>query len=544
MPTTDARRPSGNAPWPQVAVALVACVVGVACRFALLDRKLYWNDEVWTSIWISGHTVGEMERELASQGPLTAEELLRFQRTTPGLGIGRTVAALAWDDPKFPPLYFALARVWAGAVGDSPARIRALSAVCGTLVIAAFAALCLELFGRRAAWIGAALMAVSPFHAVYAQEARPYSLLTLLTLLAGVTLLRALPRPTAVRWSIYGITVALGLYTHALFIVVVAGHAAFVAWRTRSREPGSLGWPPRLPSAFVVTVLLAAASLLPWVVAGLSRLVEMRGNIGWVFRHAGYREVLERWFFALTYPFADLLPPAAPGVGREPWATAAVAVSAVALLLAAYALHLVARRGSESARAFLVTTVAPAAAVLMLPDLLLGGRALSQPRYLIPVLLGLQLAVVHLLATVSAAGSRAHRRAWTGIALLLVAVGALSCLAGVRSEVCWNKYQPIDIVRAAKLVHAAPRPLVLGAASGLELRRVLSLAHRLDDGAGVLLLDGAIERSRLADFDEILWFNPEPSAVAAAAESGLRFRPFDARADLWRLTLAPRPPNE
>ena len=72
------------------------------------------------------------------------------------------------------------------------------------------------------------LVSVSPFHVLYSQEARQYSLWTVIILLSSGMLLRALSSRTKFLWILYAVTVALGLYIHSLFALVITAHGVYV----------------------------------------------------------------------------------------------------------------------------------------------------------------------------------------------------------------------------------------------------------------------------------------------------------------------------
>src|SRR3954452_14438697 len=111
------------------------------------------------------------------------------------------------------PVYFLLAKLWAGAFGDTPWSLRFLRVLMGELAILGMYLLMREAFrdGRpegeerpgaggtdRAAGIGlltAALLATSVSQIRWACEVRMYSLGTALAAFSGWLLLRALCRP-------------------------------------------------------------------------------------------------------------------------------------------------------------------------------------------------------------------------------------------------------------------------------------------------------------------------------------------------------------
>ncbi|MBL7201766.1 MAG: glycosyltransferase family 39 protein [Anaerolineae bacterium] len=202
---------------------------------------------------------------------------------------------------QHPPLYYLLLHLWL-RFGDSAATVRALSALLSTLTIPVFYLTGRRLAGRSVGLLAALLLALSPFHVRFAQEARMYALLTLsisIALLALVHLLTdprsaAVPcrsarrqsqarterAPVSVRaietnlaWIAYALGTAGALYTHHTALLFPLSANLFVlglAW-FRARWPGKenglqppsmrnwllaqgavlLLWSPWLPSAVV-----------------------------------------------------------------------------------------------------------------------------------------------------------------------------------------------------------------------------------------------------------------------------------------------------
>jgi mannosyltransferase len=210
---------------------------------------------------------------------------------------------------QHPPLYYLLLHLWL-RFGDSAATVRALSALLSTLTIPVLYLTGRRLAGRSVGLLGALLLALSPFHVRFAQEARMYALLTLSTsiaLLALVYLLTdprsatapigrqvlALCRPsrrqspgrptqvsvsvraigTDLAWIAYALGTAGALYTHHTALLYPLSANLFVLGlaRFRARWPGRenglqppsmrnwllaqgavlLLWAPWLPSAVV-----------------------------------------------------------------------------------------------------------------------------------------------------------------------------------------------------------------------------------------------------------------------------------------------------
>ncbi|HEX6714011.1 MAG TPA: glycosyltransferase family 39 protein [Thermoleophilaceae bacterium] len=161
-----------------------------------------------------------------------------------------------------PPLYYMLLHVWMGWFGTSEFATQSLSAVFGLLCVPAAFWAGNVMMDRRAAWAAAALAAVNPFLTLHSYEARMYALMILLGILASTAFVLAYVQDRR-RWApVFGVLVALMLYTHNWALFFGAACAVAFAWLWRcapvaARRPllrdGAIG--------FGVTALLYA----PWL---------------------------------------------------------------------------------------------------------------------------------------------------------------------------------------------------------------------------------------------------------------------------------------
>jgi len=161
-------------------LAIVA--LGGFLRLYQIGSKGLWLDEAF-SVWLGWQPVGEM---------------------------------LGWlvNIDQHPPLYYTLLHLWM-TLGDDAATVRALSALLGTLTIPV-----IYLLGRRLTdgdetigLLAALILAVSPFHVHFAQEARMYALLALNASLALYALARLLTDPRSA-------TVSLGQQFRGLWAAI------------------------------------------------------------------------------------------------------------------------------------------------------------------------------------------------------------------------------------------------------------------------------------------------------------------------------------
>ena len=121
----------------------------------------------------------------------------------------------------FPPLYHLLLHGWLELFG-AEAAARWLSVLFGLLTIVCAWKLARILVGARGADWAVVLISVLPFHIWYSQEARAYSLYILLATLCAWLFFRAREEGRWTDWALFTVAGAAGMYTHYLFVIVVA----------------------------------------------------------------------------------------------------------------------------------------------------------------------------------------------------------------------------------------------------------------------------------------------------------------------------------
>ncbi|MEA2167214.1 MAG: mannosyltransferase, partial [Solirubrobacteraceae bacterium] len=129
-----------------------------------------------------------------------------------------------------PPLYYMIVHVWTRTLGvRSEQWLHALSLIFAVLAIFAAFALARALFGVRAGWLAALLIAFNPYLNQYAQEARMYSLVVLLSITTVGAFVGAFALERGRRWVVgYAVSQVVLLYTHNWGLFLGAGLTA--AW--------------------------------------------------------------------------------------------------------------------------------------------------------------------------------------------------------------------------------------------------------------------------------------------------------------------------
>ena len=139
----------------------------------------------------------------------------------------RRIPSLLLQDGS-PPLYYLLLHGWTSLFGSSDAAAHALSLLFALAVVPAALWAGWSLFGRRTGWMFALAVAVNPYLAYYATEARMYSLSALLALLSTTAFLHAFVFGRRRYLPFFAVCQALLMYTHNWGLLLAVGLAAAV----------------------------------------------------------------------------------------------------------------------------------------------------------------------------------------------------------------------------------------------------------------------------------------------------------------------------
>jgi len=213
---------------PWLSLVAIALILGIFFRFTNLDSKVYWVDEVATSMRISGYTEPEVTRELVDRGIVSIKELQQYQKLSPQKDFGDLLQALK-KSREHAPLYFIMARGWVQIFGNGIAAIRSLSAILSLLALPCIYMLSWQLLNSTLAGeMALVFLAISPFYVAYGQEARPYSLWTVAILLSSLALTRAIRLNNPSSWGLYSLTAIGALYTSLLSATIAIGQGIYV----------------------------------------------------------------------------------------------------------------------------------------------------------------------------------------------------------------------------------------------------------------------------------------------------------------------------
>lgn len=133
-----------------------------------------------------------------------------------------------------PPVYYVLAWIWSRLFGDSAFALRLLPALAGLATVAVIYVLALRVSGRRAAVYAGLLAACAPILVWFSQEARSYSLATLLACASLLALVRFLQDGRASALAGWTALSALGIATHYFVAFIVVPAAVWLLARRRA----------------------------------------------------------------------------------------------------------------------------------------------------------------------------------------------------------------------------------------------------------------------------------------------------------------------
>lgn len=532
---------------PRLYIGLaVLLLIGVFFRFYNLDKKLFWMDESASALRISGYTDAELDSQTKSRRLWTPAELNAFQRVQPGRTLGDAVRSMAIDDPQHPPLFYGMLRLWSEAFGDSVFALRLLPALLSLLIFPASWFLCRELFYddpmvRQFSFVVLSVMAISPFHVLYAQEAREYSLMAALLLASTALLLWALRAGGLWRWAAYALGLAFGFYTHTLFVLMWLAHCLAVLalfWHDRKTVGAQNAAPSqrRYLLAFAGASLCAVLLFAPWALMVWKGRAHSADN--WTSADSSPWYVMKTWMLMFSSLFFD--PNQTQrwiGAGRADFLLVpAVRFARIVVFgMVLFALGFVWRKAPRRI-AYVICAIAflPFAA-LAAPDLLLGGFRSTIARFMIVSFIGVQLAAAYWI-TAKLAAPRTRR---LGLAVfgLLVMSGIGSCWMSSQATLWWNKASSYEVPNIVRTLNSRSRPLLVTRMSN----NVFSINRLLKPTARIYFLRKEDEKNfdpaqvAFANADSVFFFNPSKTLRATLQKRGALLEKANGGQSLWRL---------
>jgi uncharacterized membrane protein len=552
----------------QLCLVAVTFFLGLFFRLHDLDNKIFWVDEVATALRTAGYTTKEVTQKVSDasrqgyrQRPVVEiEELQNYQKLTPQKDWNDTFSALK-QSPEHSPLYFVLARVWRQWFGSSIFALRIFSIFLGLLAFPCLYWLCLELF--KSPSVGAmaiALFSVSPFYIAYAQEARPYSLWTVTILLSHATFLRAIRLNQTRNWLFYTGATLLGFYTSLLSFLVTFGQGVYLIFLEKSSRQ-------QVIKKYLISSLIAGFCFFPWIVIILQNYFNFQDNTTWMRNPVEPSFLAAIWVATILVIFGDFPLPDSIEIlkvigiliilaialtigliarfviksnrvkkisnflkrlvlflgiilaiaflglkilsshsARENLAIAGIFIAVGILYISIFSLFYVVNTTSKSIKLFLLTQTFTAPLLLLINDAIAQDQIAGAPRYLIPLQLGIMLAVAYTLAD-RIESLKARQQIWKAIAVILISVGVISGILNLEKSPNYQKSRNIHNPAIATILNQSKNPLLL--VDSPQTIDILSLSQNLEKKVKTAILSKPEYFAQYAErCQEIFLFNP------------------------------------
>jgi mannosyltransferase len=209
---TNARTSTDRSRATTLGVLFVVFALGMGLRLYQLDADSLWLDEIKTAT--------------ASRVDL--------------LSVPQSAARTSIH----PPLLYIVTDVFFLLFGNSDFVVRLPAALLGSASILLTYKAGKMLWTEKEGLAGAFLLAVSPYHIEYSQEARHYALMVFLALTSLILLLKGLETGRKTLWLGFAASTSLALYTHYFAFLILPAEVAFAVWLT-----GETWWSSRRGAA-------------------------------------------------------------------------------------------------------------------------------------------------------------------------------------------------------------------------------------------------------------------------------------------------------
>jgi uncharacterized membrane protein len=477
-------------------VLILTLVLGIFFRFINLDHQVYWHDEAYTSLRLSGYSAIEVNQTLFDGNVINRDAFQQYQRPNAQKTIGDTVHSLAVDDSQHPPIYYVLLRLWTQIFGNGIATIRSLSALFSLILFPGLYWLCRELcvqnqnprrqkttaktLGEIFPWIAIALIAVSPFHVLYAQEAREYSLWAGLIALWTAAFLRAIRCQTLATWGLATVFLVLSLYTQPVTLLLIVGYAAYLLLVQQFQLT-------KTTLAGFISLALGVLAFTPW----LQIIAQNWSRTGatWTSVPLPLEILLKTWALHLERFF--IIPEG--DFGFDTWLI--YLTLPLILGLFAYAVYVLCRQTPVRVWLLVIILTGIVLLILGLPDLIIGGQRSTSSRYLVPFYIGLPIAIAYLLSSKLVSSSAFQRNLGRGAIAAVLSLQILFCALNTQAETVWTKGINYNLPTVANILNAAPRPLLVSHSFGINFGTLFALSYRTEPKVSYQIVDG--------------WFKPD-----------------------------------
>ncbi|OGD91428.1 hypothetical protein A3D81_01355 [Candidatus Curtissbacteria bacterium RIFCSPHIGHO2_02_FULL_40_17] len=157
-----------------------------------------------------------------------------------------------------PPLFHVLLRGWILLFGSSEIAVRSLSVILAVATIFVIYLIARKLFENKTALISATLLATSPLHIYYSQEARMYMLAAFLASLSVYFFISLFKKDNIWYWTGFIVSTALMLYSDYLPYLLIPAYIIYLLLVRKKIEASTV-------KAFIPSFIIIALLTAPWL---------------------------------------------------------------------------------------------------------------------------------------------------------------------------------------------------------------------------------------------------------------------------------------
>lgn len=475
-------------------------IVGSFIRTHGLDKKFYWIDEVSSSFVITGNWPEKIDVELSNtHGKVIPSGLvLDALEKNADFNSLNLLSALAKRDPQHSPLYFLAAQKWGLLFGTRAENLRMLSSLIGIFSLLVFAWLCLELFKSYfIVLISTSILALAPFHILYSQQNREYSLWFLMICLSTVLLLIANRKGRKIYWFAYGLSVCFGLYSFLFFLPFLLAHILFQIYEYRKIGNAQT-------KSFIISLSLGFLSFLPWLFNILLSFQKVNDLNDWSSKPVSISIYLQTMLLNFSRLFVDFnLQTFHP----LPLSNAPVILSIifVAFLIIFSFVHTVKNLTAGRRILFISIFIIPLLFLLSI-DAVKGGIHALVGRHLLPTWITVYLAVGFSIATALNSKSNWFRY-FARAAIACVFILGIQFNWNYLTEKRWWPLKPENLANASAEVVSSNAEILISSAP-LQTKQFISMNYYLGRSFPVIILQDGQNFPEVKAYQKIALFRP------------------------------------
>ena len=464
-------------------------VIGVFFRCYNLEQKVYWHDEVFTSIRTAGYNGEAIVKESFTGEILNPEKLLQYQVLSSKKTWSDTLDKLL-EHPEHPPLYYLFSRAWQELFGSSVAATRSLSVFFSLLLFPLVYWLCWELFNsQKVAWWAIAVIAISPVQVLYAQEAREYSLLLVVNALSCTALVGAVKRNNWQWWFFYSVALALNFYVSLIGAYIAIANTVYIIFLEKFKIT-------KITINFILSGLVSLIFFSPWLITIVQNYELLKSKTSWANIELPFLELLSFWELHLSSIFFDFHPKINYAI-----ASRLIFIILFFVMICFYCLY---QKSDRQSWLLIFTLISIPAALLIIPDVIQGGQKSIMTRYFLPSILGVQLTVAYWLSQEKLRQPLPKKI----VIMLIVSFGIISCAISSQANTWWNKVVGYHNPVIASIINKYEQPLLISNDRDINIGNLISLSYLLDNQVKLRLFkQNQIPVIKDRRFSEVLLWN-------------------------------------